>query len=715
MGSIIPLKTVTENPPRIVPKPNGQIRIGQIQLNTSFSGQYYFPFAAGLIQAYAKRHFPYPDDLEFKEIIYKFPKNRREIDEICEKLSECDILGVGNYTWGEQHSLVLGQEYKKRNPNGILVFGGPQVPDSKKQFRLNRTTELTAEEQKRQRINFTPDYHRAHPEIDICVHGEGERVFTKILEQMAIDGCYNKRLIPSISYTDANGNFCYNNKLERMKNNELAEVPSPFTTGVFDKLIEENPDQVFITMYETNRGCPFSCTYCDWGGATEDRVSEFPMTQIYNDIMWCGQHKVPYWFICDANWGIKERDEQIAEFFAESKVKYGYPEAVSTQNSKNPKAHTIRALKALERAGLNKATVMSQQSLNPPTLKAVRRDNMKLEQYYEIQKELAAQRIFTMTDLIPGMPEETFDTFFDGIATLITNGQHNRIQFNILSILCNTEMADWEYQERYGFKTVKTKIINAHGSKNDSDTGIDELQEFVIGTNTMPPEDWVKTYILCWTVNLFYFSKLLQIPIIILHEVYGFSYRQILELFSFDQFSKYGNFPVLSEINRFFSQTGRDIQAGKQGEFIYSEEWLKIYWMPDEHILIKLCREGKLEDFYKEAGQLLRYLAMSNSEVPIEILEESINLNRHLLKIPFQAEDISIRLSYNTWGIYRSVLVGQKIPLAHEPQEFTIDRRSQTWPTWEDWYQKMVWYSNRRGAYLYNGNKNPHQEIAGHH
>ena len=47
------------------------------------------------------------------------------------------------------------------------------------------------------------------------------------------------------------------------------------------------------------------------------------------------------------------------------------------QNAKNPK-NTIEALKILEKAGLNKATVMSQQTLNPESLKEVRRDNMDL-------------------------------------------------------------------------------------------------------------------------------------------------------------------------------------------------------------------------------------------------------------------------------------------------------------------------------------------------
>ena len=83
--------------------PSRRIKIGQVQLNTSFSNQYYFPLAAGMLQAYAKKHLAFPDQYEFVDIIYRFPKNRRELDEICEKLSECDLVGYDNLVWNEQH------------------------------------------------------------------------------------------------------------------------------------------------------------------------------------------------------------------------------------------------------------------------------------------------------------------------------------------------------------------------------------------------------------------------------------------------------------------------------------------------------------------------------------------------------------------------------------------------------------------------------------
>ena len=39
---------------------------------------------------------------------------------------------------------------------------------------------------------------------------------------------------------------------------DLSEIPSPYTTGMMDKFFSEK----FIPAIQTNRGCPFSCTYC---------------------------------------------------------------------------------------------------------------------------------------------------------------------------------------------------------------------------------------------------------------------------------------------------------------------------------------------------------------------------------------------------------------------------------------------------------------------
>jgi len=704
-SKIILLKVATESPPLspVVQKPKNKIKIGPVQLNNSFSGQNYFPQSVGIIQAYAKKHLTYAEDYDFLLPIFSF----MSIDEALEKLSNAHLLALSLYVWNFENSMAIAKEFKRRYPERLVVIGGPHVPDSKKQFQRIKKSDPGHDELSRKRINMTEVFHRDNPWIDIAVHGEGERVFKMILEQMAIDDLTDKSQIPSISYTDNNGSFHHNPKLERMR--DLSEVPSPYLTGVYDPLMAAYPDQKWIAMWETDRGCPYQCTYCDWGGAIEDKISLFPIEQVAAEIEWFGKHKIPYIFLANANYGILKQDVKIAKLLAEIKKKYSCPDAISVQNTKNPKPHTLEALEILEKAGLNKATVISIQSKNRETLKAVRRENIKTEEYRGIQKCLRARGIYTMTDYVIPMPMETYESVIDGISEIITDGQYDRIQFNNLSVLPNAEMGDPKYQEEYGMEIVRAKIVNYHGKKNASMNKIEEHQQLVIATNTMSREEWVKTRAFCHLVSLLFFDKLLQIPIITLHEVYQIPYRQIWEKIM-DKVHQSREFPIFLEIFGFFEQHARNMQNGLQEEMAHSPEWLDIWWYPDEYIFIKLCRENKLGAFYQEAEKLLASCLKSSRSN--NILFEAVKLNQALIKLPFQTTDLELTLSHNIWEFYRAVMVGKTAPIVSGNYKYTVDRTTETerWDSWEEWYEKMVWWCNRRGAYLY-GNKNPHTEI----
>ncbi|OGM96126.1 MAG: hypothetical protein A3B86_02760 [Candidatus Yanofskybacteria bacterium RIFCSPHIGHO2_02_FULL_38_22b] len=704
-----------ESPPLpiAVKPPAKKINIGLIQLNNSFSEQCYFPLSVGMNQIYAQTYLSYPDYFRFLLSLYTF----MPIEEALEKLSDADLLAISLYVWNFENSMAIAREFKRRYPDRLVIVGGPHVPDSKKQFQRIKKTDPRPDELKRKRMGMTEKFHRNHPYIDIAVHGEGERVFRHILEQVAIDGLANKSNLPSISYIDNEGIFRHNPKLERM--HDLSGVPSPYLSGTFDALLTAYPDQKWIAMWETDRGCPYQCTYCDWGGAIEDKVSLFPIDRVMQEAWWFANKRVPYIFIANANFGLPKQDVQIAQTLADAKLATGFPEGISVQNAKNPKPHSFVALEILEKAGLNKATVMSIQSKNFDTLKAVRRENMKTEDYQGIQKELRAKGVYTMTDYILGMPMETYESVLNGVSEIIEDGQHDRIQFNNLSILPNAEMGDPEYQEEYGMETVRTPITNIHGKKNASISGIEEYQELVIATNTMPREAWVKTRSFCYMVGLIYFNKLLQIPIMILHEVYGIPYRRIFETFM-ENSQHSDKFPVFAEILDFFHEFSRGIQNGTQEEFYHSKECLDILWPPDEYAFIKICREDKFRQLYEEAQEMMVNLTGSDhSNGP---LLDAMSLNGSLIKLPFQTSDLELSLSYNVWEIYRAALIEQKLELKQGTYSYTIDRTTKTdsantnarWDSWEEWYEKMVWWCNRRGAYLY-GNKNPIPDLAGHH
>ena len=384
--------------------------------------------------------------------------------------------------------------------------------------------------------------------------------------------------------------------------------------------------------------------------------------------------------------------------FAENKEKYGYPEAFSVQNTKNSSDETYEIQKMLDRTGLSKGVLLAFQSLNEKALEASQRDNIKLEVFHKLQRRFNEEKVATFSDIILGLPEETYETFIDGVSTLIENGQHNRIQFNNLSILPNTSFGSPEFQKKYGLEIIEEDIINIHGKREEWTDGIYEKQQLVIGTKAMPREDWVKTRSFGYMTALLEFDKLCQIPLALVHSQYGLRYKDMIESFSQVKSDK---FPVLSETNDFFEAQARNMQKGG-AEYIHSEKWLNIWWPTDEYIFINLANKNKLDTFYQEVKITLEDLLRKKNITSAPFLEEAIFLNKELIKLPFQNSDLHFETTYNIWDTYRSTLLSEKVPLAQGRYINTADRTSQVWNSWEDWCTKVVWWGNKKGAYMYD-------------
>lgn len=653
-----------------------KIKVGLVQINNSFSGQNYLPYSVGILQAYAQQHLQNPNNYEFLLPVYR----RIPVEEAVDQLTAAQVICFSAYVWNIRVSLEIAKRIKKRWPEKITVFGGPQVP---------------------KRID---DFMSQNSFIDIACHGEGERILLSVLENLD-RSCWGE--IPSITYRKGDGSFANTPRIDRIK--DLATVPSPYLEGVFESLVRANPSERWIALWETNRGCPFSCTFCDWGSAVASKVHPFDMERLRAETDWFADKKIEYVFCADANFGILKRDIDIVWYVAKMKKERGYPHALSVQNTKNATERAYETQTILAEAGLNKGVAISVQSVDPATLKAIKRDNISLGTYAELQRRFTRDKVETYSDMILALPGESYDSFVDGAAALIEGGQHNRIQFNNLSILPNAEMGDPEYQKRYGMETVVSKIVNIHGELEDEE--IYEEQVLVIATNTMPRDQWVRTRAFCWMTAFLYFDKVFQIPLTMVRECCGVGYRELLELFTEGNLE---NFPVLSDVREFFRNEARKIQNGGI-EYVHSKEWLNIWWPADEHIMIKLCVENKLGLFYQEAERLLeRYLKETFLELPQQLLREFILLNSSLIKRPFQTEDLEVNLSYNIWEFYQSVLAGTRIPLENRRCTHHIDRTGVTWSSWEDWCREVIWYGNKKGAYLY-GNNLVDSQLAGHY
>jgi radical SAM superfamily enzyme YgiQ (UPF0313 family) len=620
-----------------------KIKISTIQIGFDPRpwGESYLPYGAALLQTYTQSHAKNPEFYEFSTPIYR----RVNVQEAVHKLKEADIAAFSIYVWNTNLSREIAKKLKKQNPNLLIVFGGPQIPDHPV---------------------LCEKFHRINPFVDLACHGEGESVFLEILEKYQTK---NWKEIQSISYLSEDGKFIQNPKRSRLKN--LSEIPSPYLKEIFLPMMRNEPDTQWTALWETNRGCPFSCSFCDWGGAIKSKIYSFDEERIMREIEWFGENRIAQVLCCDANFGILKRDLLIAKKMVETRQKYGYPKLFEVLNTKNATEQVYKIQKMLESSGMGWGVTISVQSLNPKALQEVRRENISLKSYHELQKRFTNDKINTYTDIIIGLPGETYDSFCDGISTLIENGQHNKINFFFLRILPNSEVGNPEYQKQHGLIIVDTKPQELHSS-HLQDKEPRETYQTVVGTATMPPEDWIKTKLFCeFTCLLYYFARLLQIPFILLHECGSINYRELIELYMKENTDQ--RFPVIHEVQKIFSGNAREIQNGGEESIQGEKQYMNLWWTPYEFVYLKLLYENKLDDFYKESKILLQnWMKQKKIKFSQTLLDDGLNLSRALAGGPFPEEDRIIRLSYNIWEFFIGVLNGEKISLENKTSAYRV-------------------------------------------
>jgi radical SAM superfamily enzyme YgiQ (UPF0313 family) len=458
------------------------IYFSQVNYSTGsgkFKG-YWFPYSVATIWAYVQQFEWVTDNFQLQELLFK----RETPEELLDRIEEPHIFCFSNYVWNYEYNKKIAEAVKKKYPNCLISFGGPQVTKRPKENKLFEN----------------------HPYIDTISHGEGERNFLLLLED------YLKGETKQIYSFD---------RLEEL------DFPSPYGLGLFDRMIKENPTYNWNTVLETNRGCPFKCTFCDWGNLTYSKIKKFNLERIFEDLEWAGKNKIGYVTIADANFGcFKERDMYITEKMVEVQKKYGYPETVDASWYKNLTKEVIDIVKKFIENGFNRGFSLSLQSMNEETLESIERANMKLNKFNEILDLCNEQQIPSYTELILGLPHETKDTWISGITKLLEAGQHNSIESWLTQMLENSQLN--QERDEHEFDTVF--LDNYYTSNEDF---VEEKAEIVKGTKYMPFEDLVDSWMFSWLITNLHIYGWTQIYSIFLKKnkeiQYETFYRELLD------------------------------------------------------------------------------------------------------------------------------------------------------------------------------------------
>jgi radical SAM superfamily enzyme YgiQ (UPF0313 family) len=433
---------------------------------------YYLPYSAGTIWAYCQEDPEIRKNFALDQMVWR----REPIADTAHRLAQSDIVAFSTYVWNRAYNYSLAEEIKKIRPLCFLIFGGPEPAIS------------------------DPDLFLVNNFMDVVVKLEGEITFKKILQSWS---SRDFREIPGLLINQS-GKVFDTGKPTRIT--DLENMPSPYLTGVFDQIMADNPTIEWNATLETNRGCPFACTFCDWGSLTYNKIKQFNLERVVQELEWMGQHRCGFVSIADANFGaFIERDGIIVDKIIEVQNRYKYPKSFSVAWAKNQKKEVVGlAKKLIDSPFRNQGLTLSVQSLDQDVLKNIKRRNMETNNLESIFAACLDQRIPVFTELILGLPGETLASWKENFWRLYRLGNHTGITVNHAQLLENSEM-NLSQRQIYGIKSIKNYDYFP-GVKGQVYTP--ECVEIVTHTRQLPTDDLLTAMRFSWFQNTWHISGL---------------------------------------------------------------------------------------------------------------------------------------------------------------------------------------------------------------
>lgn len=393
------------------------------------------PLALGMLVSYARvfRGGALRDAYDFSNVL------QCNASRLLKELSSHQraVLLFSHYVWNSRYLLELSRVVKAHFPESLTIHGGPHIP----------------------KYDYACDeFLQKHPHADIAIRGEGE---TPLVEALAA-------LADRVSLETVRGlTFRVQGDVVRTgdapRPTDLSLFPSPYLEGVFDSAAHSYMGGIL----ETNRGCPYGCTFCDWGSLTLQKIRSFPLERIQAEIAWMAKHRLEVIFVADANFGIFPRDLEIAEMIVRAKERTGFPRQVVINYAKNATERVVEIVRILTSGGLIDTGILALQTTDKRTLAAIDRSNIKTNRYVELRKAYDELSLPVSTDLMIGLPGATRASFRDDLQFCFDQRTHARCYLTVL--LPNSPMAHRDYRAAHGIRTNANGYIAQTSTCSEDD------------------------------------------------------------------------------------------------------------------------------------------------------------------------------------------------------------------------------------------------------
>lgn len=414
-----------------------------VTISHSIMAGQWVPVAAGSLISYCIKDQYIKENFNFLAPEYR--SNCLELTEFHDTLKKIDIIGLTCYVWNQDINDSISKKFKEYNPNGLVLYGGPNVPQS---------------------FNDAMEYADKKPFVDKFFIGPGEKNFLNFLKGVSLEGTFDRS---SFNVSQDRANYQITRE----------ETPTPFQDGIFNHILEK--EKSIGVGLETTRGCPYSCAFCDWGGQANSKVIKFDEEILKKEISYFLRYKdIHIIDIIDANYGIFERDVDLVQHIVDNKNNLKTISFSGFAKNGSPRAARILDLVHENFNLYANEFKLSFQSTDPNTLTTINRENIKTEKLLNIINH-TKNKDFS-GELIIGLPGETADSWLNTISDML-NFKINLLRIYRLFVLVNTPMNSTEYikQNNIRFQYIRVpRSIIINGDPSVSVKDIKAYNDYII-------------------------------------------------------------------------------------------------------------------------------------------------------------------------------------------------------------------------------------------
>jgi putative methyltransferase len=508
----------------------------------------WLPYTWGRLREYCEYRSPHDlSAVNWLDPIYLGYWN--DITEVSREydLSKVDILLLSMYVWNVDRNIQIAEMTKAANPNVIILAGGPHACHKPHQL---------------------DEIARYKGLVDWVTPNEGEEPLANFLHatlnNLPIDENVwadpkNPRILPPI---------------ERL---ELKGVQhSPYKLYIKDYrrfAIRLKKKYGWINaLYEGNRGCPYKCSYCDWGSLTASKIKIYPKEVTRHDFDVFSELQVNFVFSADANFGIFKEDLDDIRYLIKLNKETGWPATASFCSNKNKKEISNLASVELFESGMNVGYQLAFQHTDKDVLSAIDRDNIKDEKLDEELKLMYDNNMPLVAAAIIGMPNDTLNKWKNNLEYLLTSGFHEDIRVHDFMLLPNAPAADPEYITKYGIKTQTLGDSYVYKGLSNGDIF---YAKFITETNTFNIDDYVEMQTLTMFLLGMHHLNITRFIAMYCNQYHGISYIKFYdELIKIHPFNKIYN-DLRSNIKKWATNKNSLKLIEFDGELVPPDLWAK--------------------------------------------------------------------------------------------------------------------------------------------